>query len=183
MARPLTISDDEFLAALRRLSAGETLGEIIASLPIGEASFRWRYKKMFGRPLRLLRKRPPDFRVPRTDTVLAYMAGIIDGEGWITSSKADSWTVAFASTDRSVIDYFGRFGGRTYTRCDKSLRGGTIKSVKRQWTWSLHRAADVAAFLDAIRPYMVIKGARADECLDSTRRRLAGHMKMPDPSR
>ena len=51
-----------------------------------------------------------------TDTDLAYIAGIIDGEGtimYVTSRKNPIWTVRVSMTDRPVIEWIHHSAARS----------------------------------------------------------------------
>ena len=114
-------------------------------------------------------------------TVLAYAAGIIDGEGSISISvKAEAHfrkhpnhklEVRVGVTDRCLIDWLVlHFGGTVSTSPRK-------ENCKLCHTWHLSCRQSIP-FLVAVRPYLVIKGAQADtafalhESVLSARRKL-----------
>lgn len=94
---------------------------------------------------------------------LEYIAGLFDGEGWIT--------VNFHSTKKTLIPIVGikmnglnllkylnkKFGGYCYSR----------KGVNRPLTeWSLRGAYQVLPFLKSIVPFLHIKKEQADLCIE-----------------
>ncbi|MBA7577582.1 hypothetical protein ES708_19435 [subsurface metagenome] len=96
--------------------------------------------------------------------ILAYMAGLFDGEGCIhiTKTKAGKYNhrsdyhqlqVNLVNTNKKVLDWIkNRFGG--------SVRRHDIKSRSKAWTWYIYtiKAKD---FLKMIYPYLVIKEKQA----------------------
>lgn len=95
-------------------------------------------------------------------TDLAYLAGIIDGEGTITLTKnnrSDAFRridVSVANTDRALIDWLkAEFGGKVRTRASRKSHW------KTGYEWRV--GADQALrLLKRIRRYLRIKRPRAD---------------------
>ncbi len=97
----------------------------------------------------------------------AYIAGIVDGEGYIRISRA--------SNRRNT--YVGRIG---ITNCDLqlltwvlSMFGGNIHSKKcyssrhsKSYEWAIHRKCDIRFLIEAILPYLRIKRRQAELMLD-----------------
>ena len=101
-------------------------------------------------------------RAPEHSVVdLAYMAGIIDGEGCIRLnyktkiSRYNLW-VTVANTDKALLDWIAaRWRGHVHV-----VKGKPEKNRRMAWRWNM--AADLALhFLDEIYPYLVIKKRRA----------------------
>lgn len=101
--------------------------------------------------------------------ILAYTAGLIDGEGSVTllrSKKSDKFrhpVVSLTSTSRELIDFL------------TSEFGGTVKNQKvykshhkTSWVWTL-RWNSAIDFLERIRPFMKesSKCKRADLLINS----------------
>lgn len=91
--------------------------------------------------------------------MLAYIAGILDGEGCISLSQKGAWTVQVGMVDQPLIEFLGTIGG-TVRREDR-----TAKGCQLLYRWRLLAAEDVRGFLVAVLPYLRVKRARADECL------------------
>jgi len=100
-------------------------------------------------------------------TELAYTAGIIDGEGWISLSrnggvkgdKSISLLVGVENTNEWLIRWlYFAFGG--------NFKGKRTRIPKRQpiWGWSLS-ASKASAFLKLIYPYLNVKKPQADIAL------------------
>jgi len=97
-----------------------------------------------------------------TDTTLAYLAGILDGEGCFNIYRGGkrpridyTGRLYVVSTDRVLIDWLQEhFGGFTYTR-----------EVRIEWKtkyeWILERSKSVEV-CRAILPYLVIKKPQAE---------------------
>lgn len=79
---------------------------------------------------------------------LGYVAGIIDGEGWIVL-QSGLVRIGVKMTDLDVLE-----------RCQKVTGVGTISGPieqedrKPQWTWTVSKQADVAGLLMTIYPLM-----------------------------
>ena len=101
-------------------------------------------------------------RIPKSNIVLAYAAGLIDGEGYMTrhmmnGGKYSGWKVGLANTHRGVIEWLIRqFGGSIHTYQPPLARR------KLQYKWYCGGRLNCWAFLNAVRPYLIIKTVRAD---------------------
>lgn len=116
-------------------------------------------------------KRRPEPRISSDPLILAYAAGIFDGEGSVGIRAGHhnqnrgkihhSVTVAVSSTDRALIDWFLKnFGGNANANhVDKAEL-----NYKQAWKWIL-LAKHAEAFLMAVRPFLVIKWRQADLAL------------------
>lgn len=99
--------------------------------------------------------------VPREPTTIAYIAGLIDGEGCIGRSNGH-WRVQVGMTDAAIIAWLAEMGG-SY---DLERLAPPRLPLHR---WRLLRAADVFAFLEAVAPYLRVKAAPAAEALAELR--------------
>ena len=104
--------------------------------------------------------------IPATETDLAYIAGIIDGEGCIMITersrpptrrcKTPSFivSVAVSMTDKESVDFIGaRFKGRIYQ----------FKAMERKYKYYRFSAScknEVTALLVAIQPYIKVKSVQ-----------------------
>lgn len=104
----------------------------------------------------------PDLSIlPATD--LAYLAGLLDGEGYIGVHRVNrrglvnyfGATVVIGMTDEATIDWVdARFPGGRATRRQKA-------QYKVVHLWSIHNAR-AAALLTAVLPYLVTKRRQAE---------------------
>lgn len=146
---------DSALSAARRLGVGPDVlrhGALRHGL-------EWPEPRKRHRELRL--------RVPDDVAGRAYLAGIIDGEGFITSSGKDGrWRVGITNTDSGLMEWLASMGGGTH------LRERPKSWHKPCFQWTIQARADVVALLTAVEPYLRIKRSRALEALEATRAEL-----------
>ena len=118
---------------------------------------------------------------------LAYLAGFLDGEGYIgilrhthkASKRGYTYEpiVKVVNTDRRPIDrYRSRFGGYL------SLRHFPGKNNKDAHGWDLKNVKPVLAFLTTIRPYLWLKADQADAVIElcSSGYGMWGRKSVPD---
>lgn len=113
------------------------------------------------------------------DTILAYTAGLVDGEGYIglykNYSAKDSFSpvVKVVSTDLVMVPFMQQhFGGYVDTR--KPPRPGS----KQSYCWQIRNNRQVKPFLESILPYLRVKKARAEVVLsyiDTCKYRRVGY--------
>ena len=102
------------------------------------------------------------------DTNLAYVAGLIDGEGCVhldTPRRTYRARVSVGMTEPALPllqQLRTEWGGTLY-----QLRPATARWAAA-WTWHL-TGGPAAALLTAIRPYLRIKGAQADAAMEVER--------------
>jgi hypothetical protein len=107
--------------------------------------------------------RAPELVIPCA-TDLAYLAGIIDGEGTIRAFVAGGRNrvlVQVANTSEDLIHWLEQFGGKSYwDSCNPKRR-----RHKPCAAWRVTRALDCFRLLSALRPYLRIKRAAADKAV------------------
>jgi hypothetical protein len=118
---------------------------------------------------------PATVTVPGDVAVIAYTAGMLDGEGHIASGAVSKqrYRIAIYSTDSEVIHWLRDRWGGGLVRCSQRKNGWLPI-----WQWQLWRLADVCRVLSATRPYMQIirKQKIADEILSEAGRLLDSGM-------
>ncbi|SRR6266576_368450 len=105
-------------------------------------------------------------RLPLQPEVLAYAAGIVDGEGCIgfrqdKRAKGYSQYVRVSNTDPRLLAWLkNNFEGSIFLQ-RAAGQAGKVRTNKDLYSWVLygHKAA---AFLSSIRPYMIVKSKQAD---------------------
>jgi len=98
---------------------------------------------------------------------IRYMAGFFDGEGHLGIACRWSWSppcffpiASVVNTDRPILEEFrDKFGGSI--RVHEKPYGNRALS----WTWCLHKADGLRAFLEHIGPHLRQKGAAAQVLL------------------
>ncbi len=119
-----------------------------------------------------------------TETELAYLAGILDGEGCLCihhrtnrGRLSHAANISVVNTNARLIRWIQkRFGGGT------RLREWNNGKYKDSWTWSLCGGAEITAVLTAILPYLVIKQEQAELILEfcTTHKSRGGVPKLTD---
>jgi len=107
------------------------------------------------------------------EKTLAYIAGIIDGEGCITileygAKQRRNWrlTVSVVNTSEWLVQWLMLQGfGKVYEI-------GKTKREKRIWQWRVD-GRKAGEFLTLILPYLMIKKSQADVALRFQHRRTA----------
>ncbi len=155
---------DKVEVAIRSIYEGPAA--VAADIGVGKSHVSRIAAEVFGRGgIKRFRARMRRVEVPTDVATLAYMAGLIDGEGWISFVSGAGWKIGVANTHRGVCEWAAtHFGGGIH---DRGERGREVfRSVKESYQWSLQRAPDVLAVLCAIEPYMIIKRDKAQEAIN-----------------
>lgn len=122
-----------------------------------------------GKPCGGRRPEPQSLRLPTESTELAYLAGIIDGEGSISTLKKQRhsasrtgrrWVVTVANTHEPLLQWLLSFGGAIHSNGPSSL------SKRPCWRWQVVAMRDSLALLESIRPYLRIKAEKADQAIE-----------------
>jgi hypothetical protein len=88
------------------------------------------------------------------ETTIAYMAGIVDGEGSIIRRANGQPVLSIGSTSEPLIKWLhAYFGGRSYLYAN-----GTGLGRLPFWRWHLSRSRIVEAVIARMKPYLLIKG-------------------------
>ena len=103
----------------------------------------------------------PTLVLPKSETDLAYIAGLADGEGSFYKRTQDGhWYFKLAMTDKPIIEWLASFGGTFHIE-------HRPKGYKTPYTWSIARRADLRILIEAILPYLKVKYNIAKEALES----------------
>jgi hypothetical protein len=102
------------------------------------------------------------------ETVIAYMAGIVDGEGALTSGSyakaknGNPWYTTYliiSSTDEVLVDWLViHFGSKKFTYTRKQTPKNSLKTVYK-WQCTGERLLHIC---ELIYPYLVIKRRQAE---------------------
>jgi hypothetical protein len=118
--------------------------------------------------------------LPSDPAEIGYLAGLIDGEGYIGITKAfdpkksknysHSIRVVITNSDPRLISWLMSIGGRQSAK-------GRKDNWKQAWNWQI-TSKNAYAFLKLIRPYVKLKGQQADICIAlQDLKRIEGHPK------
>lgn len=159
---------------VERFQRGESVAELARQFGVSHSSATKliirRTGKTPGRHVRAMRVFPP------TDPIeIAYLAAMIDAEGCITRNSkvaACTWQVVITNTSPELRSWLEQLGGALYepgrSRSEKAKQNGW----KKQYEWNVSPAWNVYRLLRVVRPYLKIKGARADEAMSDIERRF-----------
>ncbi len=112
-------------------------------------------------------------------TVLAYLAGIIDGEGWIRIAKATNPrlvshnpVIGCGMTQPDAVELLHEtFGGSIRWAKATCRNASPCKPVRH---WYLNSTNDVATMLRLVHPYLHIKKEQANLVLDFCMNKVDG---------
>ena len=97
-------------------------------------------------------------RRPPSETDFAYLAGIMDGEGYFAGGRnTNSFGFRVSMSDYEAPRWLQEtFGGLLYER---------QTTHKPHLIWYISRQADLRFLIAGVRPYLRVKGPRADAML------------------
>lgn len=113
---------------------------------------------------------------------LAYLAGIIDGEGsimiyWNHTTDRFTLMIKVSNTSKPMVDWlFENFGGASYAINPPSKL--IHKQWKQQYVWEV-RKPETLPFLEELHPYLVVKKEQCEIAIKF--RKTFGHKKCPLP--
>jgi len=106
------------------------------------------------------------------DTEIAYLAGIIDGEGCIhdgTKNSLGSWCITITTTDVPLFDWLKKLDrGGSYRQ-----RRGDREHHKQVYIFRATAVNDVLEILETVEPYLIIKKDKAQNGIEYLRAKLA----------
>lgn len=155
--------------AVQRWKKGETVAELARDYGVGHTTMTKHITRVTRQPIGRAR-RAPLLRLPTKSEELAYLAGIVDGEGCISFRQdSGSWTVAVTNTSVELETLLRGIGGLFYypARRASFKLDGTF--TKQRFEWKISRAWDVCRLLEALLPYLVIKRERAEQAIQKIR--------------
>jgi hypothetical protein len=155
--RPLSkVTEDQLIAGFRQVADGATIRQIAVRLDVNQTGLSRLLQAKFGYKPTPYRR--PTLTLPDDPVILAYLAGLIDGEGSIMFLNKH-WCVKIGMTDEPVIRWLADFGGLFSIEKRPPPR-------KTPYYWSVHRRHDVLHLLRALLPYLRVKRAKAQQVLE-----------------
>ena len=100
-----------------------------------------------------------------TPTEAAYIAGLIDGEGWITVQRNMYYQVGIGMTHLGVIEWLRETVGEGSFKTRKPSPSSK-PTHKPRWELCFNGSLVVRDFLMQIVPYMIVKKEKAQEAID-----------------
>jgi len=123
-------------------------------------------------PIRIRGYRPRTLRIPTDARKLAYIAGIVDGEGTISYThikngfREKAPFIAIKNTDKNLIDWLVKTLGGNVSE------GKVRKGWKTPYRWYKYSTLDVYDLVSVLRPYLIIKKENADLVLKICKERM-----------
>lgn len=114
-----------------------------------------------------MRTKERTIRIPADPAILGYVAGLLDGEGNIYA-RGYSVDVSIANTNVEVL----RWVQRTFVAGRIAISHRARGNHKDCYAWHIGRAADIAALLKSVLPYLIIKRGRAEKMIGLCERRV-----------
>lgn len=166
MPRPRKVTDEQVSEAIGRIAAGERVMKVAESYGVTVSALYQRATRLGLRASAAHRawSFPGRIIMPTEPTVLAYVAGLFDGEGSLVCDKrGPKWAAVISMTDEKVIAWLAAQTSTSYGAYP-SYHVGHAPSFR----WSVGSRRDLVAFLQGILPYMVTKREKAELVLDAT---------------
>ena len=113
----------------------------------------------------------PLVKIPKEEWKIAYLAGIVDGEGTIDiREKKGVYNIRIHNTSRELIEWLkNEFGGLVTGDHDKRNRRF---GYKKSYIWISSRAIDTFNLLKALYPFLIVKKERAKKGLEILSRKF-----------
>ena len=91
-----------------------------------------------------------------------YIAGILDGEGYITNNYSN-YTIGVGMTEKKLIAWlYKKLGGSFYLAKRQKGKSGLNKQM---YVWKINGMKQVRSFLAAMLPYLKVKSIRARQII------------------
>lgn len=147
---------------IRLLNGGYNWHEASSAVGMCIENLRKRATKegiKFRRGRNSLRRFSVRLNLPTETNDLAYLAALLDSEGYICIAKLprNLVKVGITNTDLPIMNWLSSMGGKVIKR-----KEGVGKPC---YVWNLYSRLDTRAFLIAVVPYMRIKKVKAEEAI------------------
>lgn len=102
-----------------------------------------------------------------SDKEFAYLAGIFDGEGYLSVDRKGYWRLGIGNTHRPLIDWLANKIKHTRVKQHRRIK----ETWKLMWYWELSDNIKIKALLDILLPYLIVKKKKATEALSAIKLR------------
>lgn len=167
--REITFTDATILEAVELVNTGVSMAVAARRFGMERNTLTKRAQKLglTLRPPQLLKLRETSLVLPTDRADLGYLAGMIDGEGHISrlgrsTDGRPMWRVGITNTNRTLIDWLLAMGGGASSRPARERH-------KEVWGWRITAREDVLVFLEAVAPFLRMKGAKAEQAIAELR--------------
>lgn len=94
--------------------------------------------------------------------IIAYAAGLFDGDGCITTSGNNGFRITLTNTDKRLLEFFqNNFGGNIN---NQSLPHNPNHNVA--WKWIQSKRADLLSTLILLEPFLISKKEQAQVTIE-----------------
>lgn len=162
-------SDAQVRAGVALVNEGASWPDAAARVGMSKANLYLRANALGLRRVRCREPRQGTLHLPTSPTDLAYIAAMIDGEGFVSMTKNGYYLVGIANTYKPLIDWLATFGGYVSIGTQAGRKMGGVMNGKPAprpiYSWRVGGRRDVHALLAAVSPYMRIKKQKALDAL------------------
>jgi hypothetical protein len=184
MPYPRQLADEKEKELAEAYLSGKTIRDLKEKYHLGDKLIRNALRRQ-GIKFRPLGTKGVTIKLPINPQELGYIAGIIDGEGWLTWHKKANRKnskypfIGVANTNPDLLKYLElTIGGKTFWRPEKTGRFmGETKKLCACGNWELHGTLNIITLLRAIIPSLIIKRRQAEEMLAELEKRVRGGFK------
>jgi biotin operon repressor len=176
--RKFTPDQDEEIA--KAYLSGLTLQDLAGQLHVGIKAIR---NALIRKDIKFrhLGTKGLEIRMPQDPKEIGYLAGLLDGEGWITWHKKSERKVGkypmigVANTNSEVLKYLESIGGKVSWRPERAgVFMGMTKKLSACGSWELHGTLNIIVFLKAVLPTLIIKKKETEAMLFELEKRVKG---------
>ncbi len=141
------------------LCSRDDCGDIAAVRGFCRKHYAAWYKKNRHSATFRAKARSREFHVPTSEIDLAYLAGLIDGEGCISQEGQHGyWKIQICMADSEATSWLAKMGGRHYRHLSRP------PGRKDLFMWVLFRQNDVRRLLLALLPYLKLDRRKQKAC-------------------
>lgn len=183
MPYPRQLTDEKEKEIAKTYLSGNTIRDLREKYHLGDKLIRNALRRQ-GVTFRPLGTKGVTIKLPMNPRELGYIAGLLDGEGWIAWHKKDERKVGkypfigIANTNSEVMKYLVTIGGKVSWRLERTSQfAGVTKKIASCGNWELHGTLNIIAFLKAILPNLIIKREKAEAMLAVLETRVEGGFK------
>lgn len=169
--RKFTPDQDEEIA--KAYLSGLTLQDLARQLHVGVKAIRNALIRQDVK-FRHLGTKGLEIKMPEDPRELGYLAGLLDGEGYITwhvrrrNGKIEKHPhIGIANTNPEVLKYLESFGGKVSWRPER----GKFSACG---AWQIDGTLNIIKFLRSVLPSLIIKQKKAEEMLAELEKRVEG---------
>jgi len=183
MPYPRQLNDGKEKEIVKTYLSGNTIRDLREKYHLGDKLIRNALRRQ-GVKFRPLGTKGLTIKMPMDPRELGYIAGLLDGEGFITWSikkqrKSGKYPhIGIVNTNSDVLKYLESFGGRVSWRPERVSRfAGIEKRISRCGTWQIDGTLNIIVFLRNVLRSLIIKKKEAEEMLAELERRVLGGLK------